>query len=143
MTSQSKTKAVERYYMAMLSEPPASQHLSSKVTSELEHELKDSGLMGTFVEVGSPRFIKFLLQPKLIMRSGWLLDPQIEVSQPEVRAYVLRSPHDVDKTGVLQQLVIYRNQRRAELITQGNFFRQSIQVDLQTFDVLSNSVTPR
>lgn len=128
--------------MAMLSEPPSEQ-IASRVSAELEHDLKESGLMGTFLEVGSPRFIKFLLQPKLIMRSGWLLDPHTELSQPELRAYVLRNPHDVDKAGILQQLVIDRNQRKAELITQGNTLKQSIQVDLQSFEVLSNTISSR
>ena len=115
----------------------------NSVIPELEEELRSSGLMGTFLEVGGPRFIKFLLQPKLIMRSGWLFDPQFEVTQSEVRSYVLRAPHDVEKEGVLQKLVIDRNRRTATLITQGTFQVQSIEVDLQSFDVLSSRVEPR
>lgn len=123
--------------MIMVSEP------TGKISPELEEELKHSGLIGTFVDVGSPRFVKFLLQPKLIMRSDWLFDPQGDIDQPEVRAYVLRAPHDFDKAGVLQQLIIDRIQRKACLVTQGTNSRQAIEVDLQSFEVLSNTTTPR
>jgi len=127
----------------MVSELPETPVLSGKVSGLLEEELKSSGLMGTFLDVASPRFIKFLLQPKLIMRSDWLIDPVTEVDQAEVRAYVLRSPHDTEKEGVLQQLIIDRTRRKAILVTQGTHSRQSIEVDLQTFEVLSNSTTSR
>lgn len=117
--------------------------LSGKVNHELEEELKQSGLMGPFLDVTSPRFIKFLLQPKLIMRSDWLFDPQHEVSEREVRAYVLRAPHDFGKEGVLQQLVIDRNQRKASLVTQGTNQLQTIEVDLRSFEVLANRCSER
>ncbi|MBX3170949.1 MAG: hypothetical protein KF760_26310 [Candidatus Eremiobacteraeota bacterium] len=117
--------------------------LSGKVSNELEEELRQSGLMGPFLDVTSPRFIKFLLQPKLIMRSDWLFDPQHEVSEREVRAYVLRAPHDFEKEGVLQQLIIDRNQRKASLVTQGLSKRQTIEVDLRSFEVLANSSSER
>lgn len=117
--------------------------LSGKVSHDLEEELRHSGLMGPFLDVTSPRFIKFLLQPKLIMRSDWLFDPQHEVSEREVRAYVLRAPHDFEKEGVLQQLVIDRNQRKATLTTQGTTRRQSIEVDLRSFEVLANHSSDR
>jgi hypothetical protein len=117
--------------------------LSGKVNNELEEELRHSGLMGPFLDVTSPRFIKFLLQPKLIMRSDWLFDPQHEVSEREVRAYVLRAPHDFEKEGVLQQLIIDRNQRKATLVTQGASKRQSIEVDLRSFEVLANQSSDR
>lgn len=117
--------------------------LSGKVNNDLEEELRHSGLMGPFLDVTSPRFIKFLLQPKLIMRSDWLFDPQHEVNEREVRAYVLRAPHDFEKEGVLQQLVIDRNQRKASLITQGLSKRQTIEVDLRSFEVLANSSSDR
>ena len=129
--------------MIMVSELPETPLLSGKINNELVEELRGSGLMGTFLDVSSPRFIKFLLQPKLIMRSDWLFDPQTEVNQSEVRAYVLRSAHDFDKEGVLQQLIIDRTQRKASLITQGASSRQLIEVDLRSFEVLSNSVAPR
>ncbi len=117
--------------------------LSGKVNNELEEELRHSGLMGPFLDVTSPRFIKFLLQPKLIMRSDWLFDPQHEVTEREVRAYVLRAPHDFEKEGVLQQLIIDRNQRKASLITQGANKRQTIEVDLRSFEVLANTSSDR
>lgn len=117
--------------------------LSGKVSHELEEDLRQSGLMGPFLDVTSPRFIKFLLQPKLIMRSDWLFDPQHEVSEREVRAYVLRAPHDFEKEGVLQQLIIDRNQRKAILMTQGSTRRQSIEVDLRSFEVLANHSSDR
>lgn len=129
--------------MIMVSELPDSEVLSGRVNQQLAEELNASGLMGSFLEVGSPRFIKFLLQPKLIMRSGWLYDPQTEVVQAEMRNYVLRASNDFEKNGVLQQLVIDRNQRKATLITQGSVTRQTIEVDLQSFEVVSNSVSPR
>jgi len=116
----------------------ADTQLSGKVSNELEEELRQSGLMGPFLDVTSPRFIKFLLQPKLIMRSDWLFDPQHEVNEREVRAYVLRAPHDFDKQGVLQQLVIDRNQRKATLVTQGTTLCQFIEVDMGSFEVLAN-----
>lgn len=112
--------------------------LSGKVSNELEEELRQSGLMGPFIDVTSPRFIKFLLQPKLIMRSDWLFDPQHEVSEREVRAYVLRAPHDFEKEGILQQLIIDRTQRKASLVTQGTTRVQTIEVDLRSFEVLAN-----
>jgi hypothetical protein len=129
--------------MIMLSDLPETPVLSGKITGDLEDDLKHSGLMGPFLDVSSPRFIKFLLQPKLIMRSDWLFDPQQEVTQHDVRAYVLRAPHDFDKEGVLQQLIIDRTQRKARLITQGTSLRQAIEVDLRSFEVLSNTVAPR
>ncbi len=129
--------------MIMVSELPDSEVLSGRVNPQLAEELNASGLMGSFLEVGSPRFIKFLLQPKLIMRSGWLYDPQTEVVQAEMRTYVLRASNDFEKSGVLQQLVIDRNQRKATLITQGSLNRQAIEVDLQSFEVVSNTVSPR
>ncbi len=128
--------------MIMVSEP-SSETISGRIHPELEEDLRNSGLMGTFFEVGSPRFIKFLLQPKLVMRSGWLLDPQVELAQTEVRAYVLRNSHDFEKEGILQQLIIDRNKRRARLVTQGSALKQTIEVDLQSFEVMSNSVTRR
>jgi hypothetical protein len=112
--------------------------LSGKVSNELEEELRQSGLMGPFIDVTSPRFIKFLLQPKLIMRSDWLFDPQHEVTEREVRAYVLRAPHDFEKEGILQQLIIDRTQRKASLVTQGTTRVQTIEVDLRSFEVLAN-----
>ncbi|MBN9418908.1 MAG: hypothetical protein J0I12_25880 [Candidatus Eremiobacteraeota bacterium] len=112
--------------------------LSGKVNNELEEELRQSGLMGPFLDVTSPRFIKFLLQPKLIMRSDWLFDPQNDVTEREVRAYVLRAPHDFAKEGVLQQLIIDRTQRKASLVTQGSSKCQTIEVDLRSFEVLAN-----
>lgn len=115
----------------------------AKVNEDLSNDLRSSGLMGTFLDVSSPRFIKFLLQPKLIMRSGWLFDPQTEVTQHDVRSYVLRAPHDVEKSGILQQLIIDRTQRKATLMTQGTNARQAIEVDLQSFEVLTNTVLPR
>lgn len=117
--------------------------LSGKVNNELEEELRQSGLMGPFLDVTSPRFIKFLLQPKLIMRSDWLFDPQHEVTEREVRSYVLRAPHDFEKEGVLQRLIIDRNQRKASLVTQGSNRRQTIEVDLRSFEVLANSSSDR
>lgn len=129
--------------MIMISEMPESGTLSGKVNPVLVEELQASGLLGSFLDVASPRFIKFLLQPKLIMRSGWLYDPQSDVVQAEIRTYVLRSSQDFEKEGILQQLVIDRNQRKASLITQGQSLRQCIEVDLQSFDVMSNSVTDR
>lgn len=117
--------------------------LSGKVNNDLEEELRHSGLMGPFLDVTSPRFIKFLLQPKLIMRSDWLFDPQQEVTEREVRAYVLRAPHDFEKEGVLQQLIIDRNQRKATLVTQGANKRQLIEVDLRSFEVLANNSSDR
>ena len=119
------------------------ERVEGRVCEELVEDLRQSGLVGTFVEVGGPRFIKFLLQPKLIMRSGWLFDPVTELGQSDFRAYVLRASHDFDKTGVLQQLRIDRNARKATLVTQGNQRCQTIEVDLQTFEVLSNSVAAR
>lgn len=119
------------------------QELTGKVTAELEADLRESGLMGAFLEVSSPRFIKYLLQPKLVMRSGWLLDSHQELGRRETRAYVLRNSHDFEDEGVLQQIVIDRTNRKARLITQGKTLRQVIEVDLQSFEVLSNRTAAR
>ena len=99
--------------------------LSGKVNSELEEELRQSDLMGPFLDVTSPRFIKFLLQPKLIMRSDWLFDPKHEVSEREVRASVLRAPQDYDKEGVLQQLVIESRFEKKVVEVKGEDFTKS------------------
>ncbi|MCA9793578.1 MAG: hypothetical protein KC910_17325, partial [Candidatus Eremiobacteraeota bacterium] len=58
------------------------------------------------------------MQPKHILRNGWLLAPDLELDQADLRAYVLGNQPGEERTGSIgQRLVIDRNRRVATLFT--------------------------
>ena len=112
--------------------------VSSEVHPELVSQLKSAHLFGAFTDVSTPRFFKFLMQPKAIIRNGWLLDPGTEVEQSQTRSYLLRN--QPTEEAVTQRLVIDRSNRTATLVTSSSDRSQEIQVDMQSFQVLSNQL---
>ncbi len=108
---------------------------SGRVHPRLGERLKDASLFGAVSEIGSPRFLKYVMQPKSILRNGWLLDPDLALEQSEVRAYVLRA------AGVTQRLVLDRQNRQALVHTFSAELSQEIRVDMETLQVVENRVT--
>ena len=102
--------------------------------------LKEASLFGAFTEVTTPRFHKYLLQPKHILRNGWLLDPGMELGQRQVRAYVLGdvSPTEGKPNGVGQRLEINREKREATLLTFVADQKQTIRFDMSRMEVIDN-----
>ena len=113
---------------------------SSKVSSELSNRLKSAGLFEALTEVHSPRFRKYMKQPKHILRHGWLLAPDIEMDETGLRAYVLgeQPGSDGQTRGIGQRLIIDRNRRVAILFTYGNGEIQEIRVDIDSSKVVDN-----
>lgn len=107
----------------------------------IQHHLQQAGLIGALTEVTTPRFQKFLLQPKFILRNGWLLDPEVNIDQREVRTYVLGTPanHEHPQT-VGQRLEINRAKRQATLSTYAAEKVQTIRFDMSTMQVIDNEL---
>lgn len=115
------------------------QNISGKVHARLANRLKDAGLFGALTEVSSARFMKYVMQPKHIMRNGWLLAPDLELDQSDTRAYVLGTQPTEDRPlAVGQRLVLDRTKRVATLLTYAQDSIQEIQVDMQSMQVLEN-----
>jgi hypothetical protein len=101
--------------------------------------LREASLFGAFTEVTTPRFYKYLLQPKHILRNGWLLDPTMELDQRSVRAYVLGDPRGADKPNAVgQRLEIDRQKRQATLMTFFADQKQTIRFDMTSLEVIDN-----
>lgn len=102
--------------------------------------LREASLFGAFTEVTTPRFHKYLLQPKHILRNGWLLDPTLELDQRSVRAYVLGdSQRGGEKTNAVgQRLEIDRHKREATLMTFFADQKQTIRFDMTSMEVIDN-----
>ncbi|MEW6282272.1 MAG: hypothetical protein AB1758_26940 [Candidatus Eremiobacterota bacterium] len=113
---------------------------SSRVSNELAARLKQAGLFEALTEVYSPRFRKYMKQPKHILRHGWLLAPDIEMDETGLRAYVLgdQPGNDGAPRGIGQRLIIDRTRRVAILFTYGQGEIQEIRVDLDTSRVVDN-----
>lgn len=114
---------------------PLVTELSGRVHPRLTERLRDASLFGAVSEIGSPRFLKYVMQPKQILRNGWLLDPDLALEQSEVRAYVLRA------AGVTQRLVLDRQNRQALVHTFTAELSQEIRVDMESLQVVENRVT--
>lgn len=115
---------------------------SGKIHPKLAGRLRDARLFGCLTEVNSSRFMKYVMQPKHILRNGWLLAPDLELDQSDLRAYVLGSePAEGRSNPVGQRLVIDRNRRVATLFTYVQESMQEIRVDLESMDVLENRFT--
>ncbi len=117
---------------------------SGAVHPRLSERLREANLMGAFTEVTTPRFTKYLLQPKHILRNGWLLDPDLELGQRSVRSYVLGDlPKDDSEaeTAVGQRLEIDRERRVATLETYCESQSQTIEFDMTSFTVLANRLS--
>ncbi len=112
------------------------KNISSRVDSRLANKLREAKLFGALTEVKSPRFMKYLLQPKHILRNGWLLAPDLELDQRELRAYVLGHPGNANSVG--QKLVIDRSHRVATLLTYAENEVQQIKVDMESMEVVEN-----
>lgn len=102
--------------------------------------LREASLFGAFTEVTTPRFHKYLLQPKHILRNGWLLDPTMELEQRSVRAYVLGDLASAEENSdsVGQRLEIDRQKREATLLTFCADQRQTIRFDMTSMQVIDN-----
>ncbi len=102
--------------------------------------LREASLFGAFTEVTTPRFHKYLLQPKHILRNGWLLDPTMELDQRSVRAYVLGDTQATEEkpNAVGQRLEIDRHKRQATLMTFFADQKQTIRFDMTSMEVIDN-----
>lgn len=106
----------------------------------LADKLREANLFGAFTELTSPRFQKYILQPKHFLRNGWLLAPDLELDQRSVRAYILGDvPSDPERPDSIGQRVeIDRKQRRATVTTTSAIEQQTVAFDLTTMEVISN-----
>ena len=77
------------------------------------------------------------------MRNGWLLDPELELNQRSVRAYVLgdfpANPNNSNSIG--QRVEINRKERRATVKTNSASQSQTIEFDLTTMEVTKNEIS--
>lgn len=109
---------------------------------KFSNKLREANLFGAFTELTTPRFQKYLLQPKHFLRNGWLLDPELELNQRSVRAYVLgdfpANPENSNSIG--QRLEINRKERKATLKTQSVSQSQTIEFDMATMEVVKNRI---
>lgn len=114
----------------------------SNLHSRFSKKLREANLFGAFTELASPRFQKYLLQPKHFLRNGWLLDPSLELNQRSVRAYVLgdfpSNPKNSNSVG--QRLEINRRAKTATLRTTLAHQSQTIEFDLKTMEVVKNEL---
>jgi hypothetical protein len=106
-------------------------------------KLREANLFGAFTELSTKRFQKYVLQPKHFLRNGWLLDPNLELNQRSVRAYVLGEfPTNPDNSGSIgQRVVINRKDRVAKLETNYANQTQTIEFDLTSMEVTSNEIS--
>ncbi len=107
---------------------------------EFSSKLREANLFGAFTEVTTARFHRYLLQPKHILRNGWLLDPELEIDQRSVRTYVLGdSVHSEEKPNAVGQcLKIDRQKREATLVTHCAKQKQTIRFDMTSMEVIAN-----
>jgi hypothetical protein len=107
---------------------------------KFQARLREANLFGAFTEVTTPRFHKYLLQPKHILRNGWLLDPELELGQRQVRVYVLgeSSPSEDNPNAIGQRLEIDRQKREATLMTFCAGQKQTIRFDMAAMEVIDN-----
>ncbi len=86
--------------------------------------------------------MKYVMQPKHILRNGWLLAPDLELDQPDLRAYVLGEQPEEEKANTIgQRLVIDRNRRVATLYTFAQEQTQEIRVDMESMEVVENRIS--
>ncbi len=118
----------------------ALQNEAGAIHPKFRARLREASLFGAFTEVTTPRFHKYLLQPKHILRNGWLLDPNMELEQRSVRAYVLgdTSGYEEKPDAVGQRLEIDRQKREATLLTFCADQRQTIRFDMTSMEVIDN-----
>ena len=110
---------------------------------KFSNKLREANLFGAFTELSTKRFQKYVLQPKHFLRNGWLLDPDLELNQRSVRAYVLGEfPTNPDNGGSIgQRVVINRKDRVAKLETNYANQTQTIEFDLTSMEVTSNEIS--
>ncbi len=125
----------------MKTSPPA-QYNNGAVHPKFSAKLREANLFGAFTEVTTPRFHKYLFQPKHILRNGWLLDPELELGQRSVRAYVLGElpGNEENSNTVGQRLEIDRQSRMATLKTFVAEQSQTIKFDMTNLEVVENSL---
>lgn len=119
------------------------QQPEDAVHPKFSNKLREANLFGAFTELNTPRFQKYLLQPKHFLRNGWLLDPDLELNQRSVRAYVLGDfPSNPDNANSIGQRVeINRKDRRATVMTNLASQSQTIEFDLTTMEVTKNEIS--
>lgn len=112
------------------------------VHPKFTNKLREANLFGAFTEVSTARFQKYVLQPKHFLRNGWLLDPELELNQRSVRAYILGDfPSNPDnQNGIGQRVEINRRDRRATVRTNYANQCQTIEFDLTTMEVTKNEI---
>ncbi len=110
---------------------------------KFSNKLREANLFGAFTELSTKRFQKYVLQPKHFLRNGWLLDPNLELNQRSVRAYVLGEfPTNPDNgASIGQRVVINRKDRVAKLETNYANQTQTIEFDLTSMEVTSNEIS--
>lgn len=113
---------------------------NTELNPVLFEELKKARLFGAVTDTRSSKFVKFLMQPKTILRNGWLLDPNVELGQRSERSYIIGSQPGETRNPLGQKLTINRAQRRAILKTYIEDKVQEISVDLESFKVVENQV---
>lgn len=114
----------------------------SALHPKFSNKLREANLFGAFTELSTPRFQKYVLQPKHFLRNGWLLDPDLELNQRSVRAYVLGDfPTNPDNSNSIGQRVeINRRDRKATLKTESATQSQTIEFDLTTMEITKNVI---
>ena len=109
----------------------------------LHSQFLQEGLHEAILDSRCPRLTKFILKPVSIMRNGWLLDPDLDTRQCDRRTYILPSLPQKERPFVGQKLEIDRGHHRATLTSLGDSLVQKITLNLETFEVLEQSVEPR
>ena len=109
----------------------------------LHSQFLQEGLQEAILDVGCARLMKFILKPVSIMRNGWLLAPDVETTQSELRAYLLPSHPQRERPFIGQRLEIHRGSHQATLRSYGDSLVQSITIDLETFAPIEQTVELR
>ncbi|MEW6281297.1 MAG: hypothetical protein AB1758_21985 [Candidatus Eremiobacterota bacterium] len=115
--------------------------LPSRVDTSLVNDLHRMGLLEAVVEVKSPRFWRYIMDPRSILRHHWNLLQEASGGDSGDRVYVLGqqpSPDTRRFRGVGQRLIINRREGRVTLLTYAYGEVQEIQVDLDSTRVLEN-----
>ncbi len=103
------------------------QHTTTfgRVRPDFARALREAGLHGAIIEIPSSRFIRYIMQPKHLLRDGWLLARGLQLEQKFLRAYELGRGARVG-----QRLTIDRDAREATLLTHDTYQTQVIKVGL-------------
>ncbi|MBI3927183.1 MAG: hypothetical protein HY319_16725 [Armatimonadetes bacterium] len=112
----------------------------SRVYPDFVQQMEQADLLDAIVDVRSRRFLRSVRHPRLILRSGWRLAPELELHQKELRSYVLGDAPEAVSYPVGQRLVLDWRQRAATLLTYCGEDVQEIRLDLDSLEVTDNQI---